>query len=214
VYHDLGNVNFSVKMPRPEFTRRTYADLVVRAMERKDVHGCTVTDRGDIVMVRAHEGFKVSGSAYKISKDIAYHHGTMLLGADLEQLRLALKVEGRMMLRDQGVDSVRANHVSNVPFPGENNDIKFKEFVQVVREEFEEMHGKHPFVELWEENVERIPEIQTNVAHLNVVCLTSKKLTNRAGIGSLAKRQSSQKNCSSTIKYIRVFHFLMSRVQR
>jgi len=171
VYHDLGNVNFSVRMPRPEFTRRTYAELVVRAMERRDVHGCRVTDRGDIVMVRAHEGYKVSGSAYKISKDIAYHHGTMLLGADLEQLRMALKVEGRMMLRDQGVDSVRANHVTNVPFPGENNDIKFKEFVQVVREEFEEVHGKHPFVELWEENVEGIPEIQTSIAQLNV-CLT------------------------------------------
>src|SRR5579859_1492351 len=36
VYHDLGNVNFSVRMPRAEFNRRTYAEMIVRAMEQKN----------------------------------------------------------------------------------------------------------------------------------------------------------------------------------
>jgi lipoyltransferase/lipoate-protein ligase len=174
VYHDLGNVNFSVKMPRAEFTRKVYAEMVVRAIERRHhVGGCRVTDRGDIVMVKADEGYKVTGSAYKVSKDMAYHHGTMLLGSDLNELRKALRVEpGRIMIRDKGVDSVRANHVANVPFPGEDNTVKFNDFVEVVKEEFEEMHGKHRFIELSEEEVSNIPEVKRSMEQLTVALLS------------------------------------------
>jgi lipoyltransferase/lipoate-protein ligase len=190
VYHDLGNVNFSVRMPRAEFTRRMYADMVVRAIEKRHVMGCRVTDRGDIVMVKGEEGYKVSGSAYKVSKDIAYHHGTMLLGSNLGELRKTLRIDGRVMIRDKGVDSVRANHVANVPFPGENNNAKFNEFVQVVKEEFEEMHGKHRFIELSEGDVENIPEVKVNVEQLNVTH-SRNGLTSRVGSGSLDKRRNS-----------------------
>ena len=157
-------------MPRGEFTRKVYAEMVVRAIERRHhVGGCRVTDRGDIVMVKGEEGYKVSGSAYKVSKDMAYHHGTMLLGSNLNELRKALRVEsGRIMIRDKGVDSVRANHVANIPFPGEDNTAKFNEFVQVVRDEFEEMHGKHQFVELSEEDVSNIREIKQSMEQLTV----------------------------------------------
>jgi len=72
------------------------------------------------------------------------------------------------MIRDRGVDSVRANHVANVPFPGENTTTKFMEFVRVVREEFEEMHGKHRYTELSEEDVVKIPEIKERVNQLTV----------------------------------------------
>jgi lipoyltransferase/lipoate-protein ligase len=191
VYHDLGNVNFSVRMPRTEFTRKMYAEMVVRAVERRHVMGCRVTDRGDIVMVKGESGYKVSGSAYKVSKDIAYHHGTMLLGSNLNELRKTLTVDGRVMIRDKGVDSVRANHVANVPFPGENNHAKFNDFVQVVREEFEEMHGKHRFIELSEDDVKNIPEINKNVDQLTVRHMT-KRLMSRAGSGSLDRRLNSR----------------------
>ena len=153
--------------------------------------GCRVTDRGDIVMVKGEEGYKVSGSAYKVSKDIAYHHGTMLLGSNLGELRKALRVDGRVMIRDKGVDSVRANHVANVPFPGENNNAKFNDFVEVVKEEFEEMHGKHRFIELSERDVENIPEVKKNLEQLNV-CHYIEKLMSRVGIGSLDRPQSLQ----------------------
>src|SRR5579862_84062 len=168
VYHDLGNVNFSVKMPRHEFNRQTYAVMVVRAMERRGVTGSRVTERGDITFSNGEVGYKISGSAYKVSKDIAYHHGTMLLNSDLDELRRALRVDDRIMIRDKGVDSVRASHVGNVPFPGESNDAKFHNFVQSVREEFEDMHGRHDFVELQEEEIKPLHDVQRNVDQLMV----------------------------------------------
>jgi lipoate-protein ligase A len=155
-------------MPRHEFNRQTYAEMIVRAIERKGVSGCKVTQRGDIVMCKGEEGYKVSGSAYKVAKNMAYHHGTMLLGSDLDELRRALKVDGRLMVKDKGVDSIRANHIANVPFPGEDNMAKFSNFVETVREEFTDMHGKHRFVELAEEDVQVIPEIQRGMDQLSV----------------------------------------------
>ena len=137
-------------------------------MERRNVHGCRVTDRGDIVRVQGDMGFKVSGSAYKVSKDIAYHHGTMLLSSNLEELRRALKIRGRFMIRDKGVDSVRANHVANVAFPGRDDGEKFGEFARVVREEFDEMHGENEYLELSEEEIAAIPEVKKNMEQLSV----------------------------------------------
>lgn len=155
--------------------------------------GCRVTDRGDIVLVKGEEGYKVSGSAYKVSKDIAYHHGTMLLSSDLNELRKALRVDGRVMIRDKGVDSVRANHVANIPFPGENSNAKFNEFIQAVREEFEEMHGKYPFIQLSEQETEKIPEVKRRMEQL-LVCHVPMRLTKRAGIGNLDKLPNSARD--------------------
>lgn len=118
--------------------------------------------------VQGDMGFKVSGSAYKVSKDIAYHHGTMLLSSNLEELRRALKIRGRIMLRDKGVDSVRANHVANVSFPGKDNEEKFGEFARVVKQEFDEMHGETEYLELYEEDAAVIPEVKKNVEQLSV----------------------------------------------
>jgi hypothetical protein len=113
----------------------------------------------------------------------------------LNELRKALRVEpGRIMIRDKGVDSVRANHVANVPFPGEDNTAKFNDFVEVVKEEFEEMHGKHRFIELSEEEVSSIPEVKRSMEQLTVALLFNAKLISRAGIGSLDKRQNSQRD--------------------
>ena len=167
--------------------------MVIRAMERKGVTGCKVTERGDIVLFKGEEGYKVSGSAYKVSKDIAYHHGTMLLGSNLDKLRRALKVEGRLMIKDKGVDSVRASHVANVPFPGEDNNDKFTGFVECVREEFAAMHGDHPFVELTEPDLQDISELKMGIDQLSVYSSLDELIT-RVGSGSLGRHQNSRKD--------------------
>jgi len=158
-------------MPRHEFNRRTYAEMVVRAVERHGVTGCRVTERGDITFVNGEVGCKISGSAYKVAKDLAYHHGTMLLNSELDELRKALRVNDRLIIRDKGVDSVRASHVGNLTFPGETSDEKFHNFVEAVKQEFEGMHGKHEFVELSEDDIKTLHEVQRNRDQLMVSCV-------------------------------------------
>ena len=96
VIHDAGNLNFSFIVPNDkDFTRNTHAELVVRALMSPTIYDqfkehmlydkVRVNERHDIVMVRAaaiaHEDrkeFKVSGSAFKLTRGRALHHGTIL----------------------------------------------------------------------------------------------------------------------------------------
>ncbi|KAF9349462.1 Biotin/lipoate A/B protein ligase [Mortierella sp. AD094] len=90
VYHDLGNTNYSIMMPREVFDRRTNVELVCRALQELDI-----------------PAIHVSGSAFKLIQRRSYHHGTMLIDTDLSSLGQYLKVD-RSTLVTKGVASVRS----------------------------------------------------------------------------------------------------------
>ncbi len=82
VFHDPGNVNFSYMTPRRQFERTTATSHVVRALKALGIPAY-LNDRNDIFVA----GKKCSGSAYRITSSGAYHHGTLLVNADLSTLR-------------------------------------------------------------------------------------------------------------------------------
>lgn len=102
VYHDLGNSNYTVVLPREEFARDMCASMVARALQLADVPGAHVTGRHDVAV----DGLKVSGSAFKLTKHRAFHHGTMLIDADLDRLHGCLRSRARDRIDAKGVDSV------------------------------------------------------------------------------------------------------------
>ncbi|ODN84799.1 hypothetical protein L202_00669 [Cryptococcus amylolentus CBS 6039] len=98
VYHDMGNTNFSIMLPRLMFTRSHGALLVSRAIrERLGIEECGVNERNDYV----------SGSAYKIIQHRAYHHGTMLISSSLAELGKSLKSSAPNM-ETKGIASHRS----------------------------------------------------------------------------------------------------------
>lgn len=86
VFHDLGNTNYCVMMPRDAFKRSTSATMVAHALHNLDIPA-KVNNRFDIVLGDR----KISGSAYKIANNKSYHHGTMLIDTDLGKLGNILK---------------------------------------------------------------------------------------------------------------------------
>jgi len=105
VYHDEGNTNYSVMLPRAQFERGENARLVAEAVQEMGVQGVTVTDRYDVCVGDR----KVSGSAFRITSRRAYHHGTMLLSSDLAQLKGALRPTPHINIVDsKAVVSVRS----------------------------------------------------------------------------------------------------------
>ncbi|RYC59411.1 hypothetical protein CHU98_g6799, partial [Xylaria longipes] len=96
VFHDAGNVNYSVICPPASFDRDKHADMVVRALQglRKE-SSVRVNERHDIVLDVSRtqpsrdavgtkdsvETFKISGSAYKLTRTRSLHHGTCLLSS-------------------------------------------------------------------------------------------------------------------------------------
>ncbi len=86
VYHDLGNLNYSFMTPRQEFDRSTATRIITQTLRQLDIPA-EVSPRNDILA----DNRKVSGSAYRITGDKAYHHGTLLINTDLESLGSLLK---------------------------------------------------------------------------------------------------------------------------
>ncbi|MBT3275115.1 MAG: lipoate--protein ligase family protein, partial [Spirochaetales bacterium] len=85
VYHDLGNLNFSFIGKKAGFDRKKNLELVARAVSMLGV-AAVVTDNYDLYAA----GKKISGNAFCFRRDKVLHHGTLLIDADLDGLRLLL----------------------------------------------------------------------------------------------------------------------------
>ncbi|KAG2369774.1 hypothetical protein BDR07DRAFT_1388294 [Suillus spraguei] len=134
VYHDLGNTNFSIHVPRTTFDRGATAQVVLRAVRALGVDA-DVNERNDICV----GGEKASGSAYKIVSGRAYHHGTMLITTRLETLGDLLRVDKDTMIT-KGVASVRSP-VCNLAQFSEN--VSHDAFVNAVVDSFKVEYGVH-----------------------------------------------------------------------
>lgn len=137
VFHDAGNTNWSVICPPANFDRDTHAEMVVRALRRLGVSGVRVNERHDIVMdTPSGEGtFKVSGSAYKLTRTRSLHHGTCLLAsANLGHVSGLLRSPAEGFIKARGVESVRSP-IRNVGVDGDA-------FAEAVVGEFRRMYGE------------------------------------------------------------------------
>ncbi|KAK7748182.1 hypothetical protein SLS53_001437 [Cytospora paraplurivora] len=143
VFHDRGNVNYSVIVPPAMFDRDRHAEMVVRALRGLGVGTARVNERHDIVVdadARADAGdppstFKISGSAYKLTRLRSLHHGTCLLGSpNLADIGRLLRSPAEPYIKARGVESVRSK-VRNV---GPSTE----DFVEAVKAEFSAMYGR------------------------------------------------------------------------
>lgn len=157
VFHDLGNINWSVISPPSSFTRDKHAEMVVRALRSPlcNVARARVNERHDIVLDQGVErtqretdsgdmhvtpwtgdgarALKVSGSAYKLTKHRALHHGTCLLHSpNLHNIGHYLHSPARLYIRAKGVESVSS--------PVGNVGITHDAFVTAVRRDFRRMY--------------------------------------------------------------------------
>ncbi|KAK4213638.1 hypothetical protein QBC37DRAFT_422806 [Rhypophila decipiens] len=133
VFHDEGNVNWTVISPKPGWKKDKHAEMVVRALKRLDISkgNPRVNERHDIVLDVDDDksSYKISGSAYKVIQHRALHHGTCLLESPyLNSISEVLKSPAEPYIKANGVDSVRS--------PVCNVGIGTEEFIDAVVDEF------------------------------------------------------------------------------
>ncbi len=106
VYHDLGNLNISFICPMVHYNKQYHLDLMVSTLRSI---GCVVSKnkRHDIMLQRQGKDYKISGSAFRESKDKAFHHLTLLLQADLSKVAQTLRSPLHFTV-SKGVSSVRS----------------------------------------------------------------------------------------------------------
>ncbi len=85
VYHDAGNLNYSLILPRAAYRRDRVFDAVLAGL---DACGVAASRSGTHSLVTG--GLKFSGSAFCFRRDGALHHGTLLVRSDLDRLQSVL----------------------------------------------------------------------------------------------------------------------------
>ncbi|KAM0263777.1 hypothetical protein ACHAQJ_001095 [Trichoderma viride] len=160
VFHDGGNVNFSVICPPERFDRDKHAEMVVRALKALKRPNTRVNERHDIVMDVAETGtYKISGSAYKLTRLRSLHHGTCLLGSpNLSSISGLLQSPAQGYVDARGVDSVRS--------PVKNIDVDNEDFKAAVVREFESMYGHVHFRGEFDDTALRVEEIRRGYQEL------------------------------------------------
>ena len=104
VYHDLGNLNYTIAGPSREL-ENDYG-LMAETLRKLGVPA-ERSGRNDILV----EGRKCSGYAKRLSKDRMMIHGTLMWDVNLEVLTQALQVPGSK-LQAAGIASVRSRVVN------------------------------------------------------------------------------------------------------
>jgi lipoate-protein ligase A len=122
VFHDLGNTCFTFLSPKAGYDRNTNVGIILAALKTLGIEAAA-SGRNDITIETEDGQRKVSGSAYRESRDRAFHHGTLLLNADLSRLANYLTPHPKKLL-SKGRTSVRARVMNlgeiNPKLRGEN----------------------------------------------------------------------------------------------
>ena len=103
VYHDLGNLNFTlIVTSSADHSFSRFAQPVLKALHKLGVEA-QLSGRNDLTIA----GRKFSGNAQYIGKKRLLHHGTLLFDTDLDIMQAALNVDASKMA-SKGVKSVRS----------------------------------------------------------------------------------------------------------
>jgi len=85
VYHDKGNLNYSVILPKEYYDRDNILQIIQNALLSLDIE--TVPGPGHSIL---YKDKKISGTAFRQNSRTVLHHGTLLVNTDLRALKSAL----------------------------------------------------------------------------------------------------------------------------
>ncbi len=106
VFHDVGNLNFTFLCQTEDFDEQKNLEIVQAACALAGIHA-EFSGRNDLLA----DGKKFSGSAFYHGGGKSYHHGTLLISANMDKLTRYL-TPPRAKLESKGVASVGARVVN------------------------------------------------------------------------------------------------------
>jgi lipoate-protein ligase A len=152
VFHDLGNTNFTFMSSRETYSKERNNEIIIRALKKFNIHA-EALGRNDLVV----DGKKFSGSAFKLARDRAFHHGTFLINTDMTRLSQYLTPD-KDKLKAKGVKSVKSRVTNLVDY---NPEITHDKLCEVLVEEFFSTYNERcEIVELTHEAIRDIPHLK------------------------------------------------------
>ena len=138
VFHDLGNTNFTFLSPKDDYDQAANFTIIINALKSLGIKA-TLSGRNDMQVGDK----KIPGSAFKHAIDRSFHHGTLLVNADMQKLDDYLNPHP-LKLQAKGIKSVRSRVANLVEF---NKDINHEILSDAIIEAFCEYYGQTVAVE-------------------------------------------------------------------
>lgn len=102
VFHDLGNLNFTFLVRKKHYDVDKQLEVILKALKNLGIPAMK-SGRNDMIV----KGRKFSGNAFYLDGSFCYHHGTLLVDVNMDDLSKYLKVS-EDKLKSKGVDSVKS----------------------------------------------------------------------------------------------------------
>ncbi|MDA3833991.1 MAG: lipoate--protein ligase [Spirochaetales bacterium] len=152
VFHDLGNTNFTFMSSRTTYSKERNNQIIISALKEFGIHAET-SGRNDLVV----DGKKFSGSAFKLAQDRAFHHGTILISADLKRLGSYLTPD-KEKLNAKGVKSVKSRVTNLIDY---SSGLTHENLCTAIVEEFFNAYGQRcELTELTHKIIGDIPDLK------------------------------------------------------
>lgn len=138
VFHDLGNTNFTFLSPKEDYNQDANFQIIINALKKLGIEA-TQSGRNDMQVGER----KISGSAFKHAIDRSFHHGTLLVNANMQKLGDYLNPHP-LKLQAKGIKSVRSRVANLVDF---NDMVTHESLSDAIIEAFCEYYGQTVEVE-------------------------------------------------------------------
>ena len=163
VYHDLGNTNFTFLSPKESYKRENNVQIIFDALSKFGIQG-EASGRNDLLLAFPDGPRKFSGSAYREKKDRAFHHGTLLINANLTRLSNFLTPNPKK-LQAKGKESVRSRVANLCEL---NSTVNHEVVCQEIVSSFEKFYGSSAEIEhLNLESLKKNPELNAQYETLS-----------------------------------------------
>lgn len=106
VFHDLGNLNFTFCVRQEDYDLDRQLEVILQAVRLLGIYAQR-SGRNDITV----DGRKFSGNAFYRTDGYCYHHGTLMVDTDKENMSKYLNVS-KEKLQTKGVESVKSRVVN------------------------------------------------------------------------------------------------------
>lgn len=137
VYHDLGNLNFSIideEKSEDKIDFKTYNESVIKALKLLGVKA-DLSGRNDILI----DGKKISGIAQSNWNNRILNHGTLMFDVNLEDMVKSLHVNEDKLI-SKGIKSIRSR-VTNIKEYLEDKDLDVYELRDILTDTIFQVEG-------------------------------------------------------------------------
>lgn len=107
VFHDMGNINYTIISSSEDYNKRKNLDTIIQVLAEAGIKA-HISERNDILLRHQNNDYKISGSAFRETKDRAFQHGTLLVNTNTDKLYHYLHHKIDDNLNTKGVHSHRS----------------------------------------------------------------------------------------------------------